>query len=848
MTTRMELTQVLYQETVDQIRKDGQTWGQFLRSVCRNYRLPFTEMALVYAQKPEATAVLEMEQWNRRYGLWIQKGAKGIAVIDEDYTNRTRLKFYFDYSDTRPGKVKSVKPPIWDVPSNRYDNVKEHLDRAYGVKGSTLAGTILECSRIVTEQNKDSLLNDMHFAKTDSKLSILSEEELDHMMTDLLFNSMAFSALSRCGIYAFDYIEAESLDSIQWLDTSLAFKAFGVNWQNTTQTLIREIHKEVLALQRDRTLESQSMHVHNEDEERSGSHENRIQTTRGRAASQSDIETGKRGSTWEIRIDEKAVSEGTSELFVSGIFDGSESESTSDGDRTDSPETKNTVDEPAQDKGRDHRTAQERGSDPVGTEDVSNREGDRRDPQNRTDLSVETKEETIQAEDDPAFFVEPPIKPVPSLKDQQLSLFDMEWNDTELDQPESPDLSVPQQFIDTALRSIPLEPEKRWEIADQIALQRSLEENSTFIQHACSRDTLGLLIGRQQVAVSWDERGVTIGYGKSAKTATIQSVLSWEQEAEMIQQLIKDGRYLAQTELDKIEDHRYQRLSENLWYMVQDLDLQKDDPYLETLQNDYLMGFPEGTKKIQMQLRLPDLRARIIRELEDCVDLIQREPERLRYRHHSPQRILAEVKDLESYREPLKATEELTQADGYFVTQDQIDATILHSYHEHQKIQTYSFFCNHTDKKERIQFLKDAWGWSGSTFHDSDRNGLKICSRSLHRPYASVFLKWPEVEKRLDTLYKQDRFLSEPEKSHLKDYERSILAQNIHRYFYRLDFSQLRPYRFGKGDFEISDIQDLLKWPETLHHVIDLVALSKPQDEKDQKVKKDLLSDLQSYN
>ena len=129
MTTRMELTQVLYQETVDQIQKDGRSWADFLQAVCKNYRLPFTEMVLVYAQKPDARAVLEMEQWNRRYGLWVRKGAKGIAVIDEDYTGRTRLKFYFDYSDTRPGKAMSVKPPIWDVTSNLFDNVKKHLDK-----------------------------------------------------------------------------------------------------------------------------------------------------------------------------------------------------------------------------------------------------------------------------------------------------------------------------------------------------------------------------------------------------------------------------------------------------------------------------------------------------------------------------------------------------------------------------------------------------------------------------------------------------------------------------------------------------------------------------------------------
>ena len=190
MTTRMELTQVLYQETVDQIQKDGRSWADFLQAVCKNYRLPFMEMVLVYAQKPDARAVLEMEQWNRRYGLWIRKGAKGIAVIDENYAGRTRLKFYFDYSDTRPGKTMSVKPPIWDVASNLFDNVKKHLDKEYGTAGATLPGTILECSRILAEQNKNQLLNDIHFVKTDSKLSALSEEELNKMMTDLLFNSI----------------------------------------------------------------------------------------------------------------------------------------------------------------------------------------------------------------------------------------------------------------------------------------------------------------------------------------------------------------------------------------------------------------------------------------------------------------------------------------------------------------------------------------------------------------------------------------------------------------------------------------------------------------------------------
>lgn len=124
MVRRYEQITQLYQDTLNKIGHDGLKWTDFLKSSCRNYRLSFPEMVLVYAQRPDATAVLEMEQWNRKYGLWVKSESKGIAVIDEQFVGSTRLKYYFDISDTRRTRHSSISPPIWELKNEQVKDVR----------------------------------------------------------------------------------------------------------------------------------------------------------------------------------------------------------------------------------------------------------------------------------------------------------------------------------------------------------------------------------------------------------------------------------------------------------------------------------------------------------------------------------------------------------------------------------------------------------------------------------------------------------------------------------------------------------------------------------------------------
>lgn len=124
-----EITELYRQEIAALARADR--WTAFLRSACRNYKLPFEEQVLVHAQRPDATAVLEIERWNRQFGRWVNKGATGIAVFDRDYPGRTRLKYYFDISDTHESRL-SRPVPLWQVPAEQEPDVIEALENRFG--------------------------------------------------------------------------------------------------------------------------------------------------------------------------------------------------------------------------------------------------------------------------------------------------------------------------------------------------------------------------------------------------------------------------------------------------------------------------------------------------------------------------------------------------------------------------------------------------------------------------------------------------------------------------------------------------------------------------------------------
>ena len=176
-----EITELYRQEIAALARADR--WTAFLRSACRNYKLPFEEQVLVHAQRPDATAVLEIERWNRQFGRWVNKGATGIAVFDRDYPGRTRLKYYFDISDTHESRL-SRPVPLWQVPAEQEPDVIEALENRFGAlddKG-TLEEAIVSAMENAAADNMTDYLDDLQNCRDNSLL-----EELDELNLSVLY-------------------------------------------------------------------------------------------------------------------------------------------------------------------------------------------------------------------------------------------------------------------------------------------------------------------------------------------------------------------------------------------------------------------------------------------------------------------------------------------------------------------------------------------------------------------------------------------------------------------------------------------------------------------------------------
>ena len=408
MARRYEQITQLYQETLTRIRRDGENWSSFLKSSCRNYRLSFPEMVLVYAQRPDATAVLEMEQWNRRYGLWVKAGSKGIAVLDEQYSESTRLKYYFDVSDTRPGRAYTP-PPIWEMKKEQAEDVRNTLEAKYGPFPDTysLPGTIMASANEIAKNDIEVYFKDLRYFISGTALEELEESEVERMFIQLVSDSIGYAALNRCGYVAEDYIDPNDLALIRFFDTDELINALGTSVMEMNKELIGDIHRTVLHTRSDRTFELQSKTNYNEirNDERRAENENRIYGTRGRIDSQSDSNAGRRGAAWQIRIDETAVSERISADPVQPISEHTDIEPSSPGNRINSQTEKKQTDGPIQDQGLDRRGAESERSYSVGTEYEPDRDGDRRDHQERTDLQLaSTQQETDYPI--PAFFTQ----------------------------------------------------------------------------------------------------------------------------------------------------------------------------------------------------------------------------------------------------------------------------------------------------------------------------------------------------------------------------------------------------------------------------------------------------------
>ena len=373
MARKYDLISEMYRRTAHAVVSDVQNWQAFLRCACRNYRLRFDEQLLIYAQRPDATAVLEIERWNDKFGRWVNRGAKGIAVFEDAERSRKRLIHYFDISDTHESRY-SRPVPIWDMKPEYTDDVIETLENTFGdlENRDSLADAVMSAAKNAVEDNIPDYLSDLMYAADDSFLYGLSEDMITSMYRKAVTNSVAYMMMTRLGIDTEPYFETEDFSVITNFNTPEALNALGIASSDIAEMGLGEISRTILALDRkNRIIADRGQSDYNKAEntsERSFENERADIHNAGRLQSSRPDNAQPAGSdSGQVRSDETEVSQGTPQNPVLQSSDELHPDGAFGGSRTDSDETGRNPDEADGGAGGLDREPESGGYDEVGT-------------------------------------------------------------------------------------------------------------------------------------------------------------------------------------------------------------------------------------------------------------------------------------------------------------------------------------------------------------------------------------------------------------------------------------------------------------------------------------------------
>lgn len=277
MANTFEHIRKLYNNTCEDIVRSPTVWQNFLGSACYNFRLPFDEQLLIYAQRPDAKAVLSFNSWNNRFNRMVNRGAKGIAVVD-DSTDNPKLKYYFDISDT--SERENSKPvPIWKYQDSFKDDVIKTLQNAYDIASDDIYNAVWETSKTLVEDNINDYNSDLVMCKNDSFLEELSEDMCESVLRMALQNSVAYMIMARLNLDVDGYFDNESFEGVMSFNTPLTVSILGNATSSIAEMGLSEISKTVLSVIRTFDKEQNTQYTKGEKEnERSVTNDSNIYT------------------------------------------------------------------------------------------------------------------------------------------------------------------------------------------------------------------------------------------------------------------------------------------------------------------------------------------------------------------------------------------------------------------------------------------------------------------------------------------------------------------------------------------------------------------------------------------
>ena len=544
MAAKYQLITELYRRTGVAVAKNPQAWQNFLSAACRNYKCRFDEQLLIYAQRPDAVAVAQLETWNKQFKRWVNKDSKGIAVFDSKGLRNT-LKYYFDISDTHEGYYGSRPVPIWQM-SERYEQaVIERLSDRFGdVESTDLASVLMETAKNAVEDNLQDYMPQLKSCTQDSLLEGLDEYNIEVIYRQLAVNSVAYTLMSRCGVDTEAVFEREDFAEIINFNTPATINALGIATSDISEMALREISQTIRDVQiaeksQNRTFAPQSQtryDVGREQAERSNHNErNHIHQTRGLSYSRPNITDRARNSAWQIRFDAQGLSGAAQTSDLPQPADIGRAEQTSLRSGTDSSYEVGASDKTAlQGAGRDGGT-ERKSTDAMGRADEQYPQSSGGNDTERDDLQLNVADEQQVTVNLPT--VEEQIEMLAEAEDEKSSAF-----------------VISQEDIDSVLLRGSGFQNGKYRIYRQFQKNEDGKSNIDFLkkEYGTGGGTHYFPDGTQ--GHTWhDGKGIAIEkYGSSANP---DLVLSWAKVEKRLRELIKNDRYLNEKEKDHYADY-----------------------------------------------------------------------------------------------------------------------------------------------------------------------------------------------------------------------------------------------------------------------------------------------------
>ena len=861
----------LAQQNARWVSNSPKDWMNYLDVAARLYRYSFKDTLLIHAQRPDATACAELEVWNKKMNRWVNRGAKGIALLD-DASPRAKLRYVFDIADTH--LVQGGRTPIlWRIDDSEHQQmILDHLADTYALtQTDSMNAALMELAQQLTAENLEEAMDGLEYEVADTFLEGLDEDNLRVRFRELMTNSIFYTLSRRCEQEPLEVLEDE--DFIRIVDFNqlpvLTFLGNAVSEQ--CEAVLRDIGREMQKIYRKEVTEHLAKtadSLYNTSTDFSTlKRETETNITEGGKPYGTDLSpqgglpvsepdrTGRADEHWEVRDAAQDLSEGKQEELVSEYADERQAESASGADRRAGGEPDGRTDrEPEREVSGSEQGNRTDGMG--GTSEQSDRDGGRDRAEGiGVQLTADTTEQDLsEAEEEIASAISLPSLPT---VEQQIRAIEAPMQAQYADE-----ITIPAEVVDEILRTGSNRSKSQLRLIYNFMTEQTPEEYTAFVKKEYGEGGKGFEIGGTKYAVWFDELGMQIAVGDTVRNdPKNKAFLSWEDVSCRIHQLLQQGEYAPKSVLDAARGNALHEHAEALSYMERDM----AEGVAEMVFADtsiFSGGYPELTERLAKLIDQPEFLADLNERLLGLAEAYAEDKSVMRMPFYRPDKVSEQFQKFALPFQPYQAREGFQwNEQEVFITEDEINAFLAGGGpYSDGRLATYSFFLTHTEKAERAAFLKDRYGVGGSSHalsradnsHASyDGRGLELARGIYGKPDALVKLNWNQAAERVAKLIDQSLYLKPADYSRMPSYEREQMANRVIGFYHRLPDEVERPFkRELLNEDARKKLPTMLADPEQaveLLEKMDAALLSVPLDSPEYAEKSKTLAELHQY-